>query len=374
MEVVVDTSCLQVSQAGVPRYTRGLLRGLVESAGPADTVHTIEFGIPNLDYAQPKRSLVTAVREGLWGPLVAPIDLKDMGANLLHSPDLPIIRTRRTPHVVTLHDLAILQKPHRYRRWQRWSGTRRISHLQDHDLVVCISEFTANLAMRVLHLDARQIRVIPNGCNYADCPAPKSIRPKGLPENLDYFLFVGSLEPGKNLQMLVKAWKLAKQQGIELPPLVIVGARREGVPREDAHPEDWHYLGHVSDTELAFLYQHARSLLFPSTYEGWGLPIVEAMALGCPVLASPLTAIPEAAGEAALLVAPQPEAWLDGIRYLLRDAVREPLIERGRAHAQQFTWKRMGTELWDAYRAVKRTSRRLKATPPPEATPRPAIV
>lgn len=352
MKIVIDTSCLHVSQAGVPRYTRGLVRGLTESARPGQEVHTIEFGISSIDNAPPQRVLVTALREGVWGPYSAPMDIMQMGSDLLHSPHPPIIRTQHTPHVVTLHDLAVIQTPERYRRWHRWSGARRITSLHRHDLVVCISEFTANLAMEMLELDARQIRVIPNGCNFVDPAPPQALCPEDSVVEGDYFLFVGSLEPGKNLQLLIDTWNLARQKGIELPPLAVVGARWEGVPAEANAPKEWHYLGHVPDTELVYLYQHARGLLFPSTYEGWGLPIVEAMALGCPVVASPLTAIPEAAGDAALLIDQSPETWLDSIQFLMSDANREPLIQKGRQHAAQFTWKRMGESLWEAYEDV----------------------
>ncbi len=351
MDIVIDTSCLHVSQAGIPRYTRGLLRGLAEACPQESRIRTIEFGVANHDYRQPRRSLVTAIREGVWGPLIAAQDLEHMGAGLLHSPDLPIIRTQ-TPHVVTLHDFALFDTPHRYRPWQRWSGQRRMAMLNQYDRVICISEFTANEAMRRLRLPSSQIEVIPNGCDYADCSAPITTRPDSPIAHGDYFLFVGSLEPGKNLQLLVDTWALARQRRVELPPLIVVGARREGVDSEAPPPADWGYLGHVPDTELAYLYRHARALLFPSTYEGWGLPIVEAMALGCPVVASPLTAIPESAGDAALLVEQTPDAWLEAAKVLLQDRNREPLMARGRAHARKFTWKRLGEATWATYESV----------------------
>src|SRR5205823_6706332 len=106
-------------------------------------------------------------------------------------------------------------------------------------------------------------------------------------------------EPGKNLALLKETYLLAAAKGIDLPPLLIIGARWEGVAREGRPPKNWHYLGHQSDEVLAWFYDHALALLFPSKYEGFGFPVLEAMSRGCPVVCSKVASIPEVGGDAA---------------------------------------------------------------------------
>jgi len=350
MKVAVDASSLRVTRAGVARYVRGILRGLRESARDGDEVSPIEFQFDNFDFRQPRRSLITAFREGVWGPLLAPLEVRARGSQVLHSPHPPIIQATGLPQVTTLHDLAVIERADRFRKWHRWSGRRRLEQLKRQRTVIAISEFTAGKAVALLGLDRRRLRVIHSGCDYVGTDVPAGTRPAALADNEDFFLFVGSLEPGKNLQLLVETWDLARKAGLDLPPLVVAGARWQGVGRESAPPGGWKYLGHIPETELIYLYRHARAFLFPSTYEGWGLPVHEAMALDCPVVACPLTAVPEAAGEAALLVEPRPEVWLDAIRSLLDDGARQCWIEQGRRRVRDFTWKATGEALWDTYR------------------------
>lgn len=350
MKVAVDASSLRVTRAGVARYVRGILRGLRESARDGDEVSPIEFQFDNFDYRQPRRTLVTAFREGLWGPVLAPMEVTSRGSDVLHSPHLPIIRAVGVPQVTTLHDLAVLERADRFRKWHRWSGRKRLEQLKRQRTIVAISDYTARKAVDLLGLDRRAIRVIHSGCDYVGTEVSAGTRPAALAENEDYFLFVGSLEPGKNLQLLVETWALARSRGIDLPPLVVAGARWQGVGQESEPPAGWKYLGHIPEAELIYLYRHARAFLFPSKYEGWGLPIHEAMALDCPVVACPLTAIPEAAGEGALLVEPRPEVWLEAIRSLLNEDVRQSWIEKGRRRVRPFTWKATGEALWETYR------------------------
>ncbi|HEY1718792.1 MAG TPA: glycosyltransferase family 1 protein, partial [Verrucomicrobiae bacterium] len=230
---------------------------------------------------------------------------------------------------------------------------RRLQNLHRADQIICISRFTADEAMALLNLPAAKLTVIHNGCDFhPDEPPPPEVKP-GFNVPADFFLFVGSLEPGKNLMLLKEVYALAEAEKRALPPLLIVGARWEGVGNEGAPPKDWHYLGRQPDDILVYLYRRALSLVFPSKYEGFGLPAVEAMALGCPVICSPVASLPEVGGDAAMFTDMTPAAYLKAMERLNREAsLRADLIEKGRAQAAKFSWNKCAGEVLEIYRSV----------------------
>jgi alpha-1,3-rhamnosyl/mannosyltransferase len=221
------------------------------------------------------------------------------------------------------------------------------------DRIICVSRFTADEAMRLLELPARILEVVYNG---HELPANAGRVPEEQPKlevPNEFFLFVGSLEPGKNLALLKEACRLAAAEEKPLPPLLIVGARWSGVETEGKAPADWHYLGRQPDEVLTFLYRRAIALVFPSKYEGFGLPVLEAMALGCPVICSPVASLPEVGGEAACYAALEPGSYVEKMRLLAREAdVRRSLIDRGRIQARRFSWDRCARQTVEVYRDV----------------------
>lgn len=348
MNILLDTTALYTDRAGVARYTRGLLRGLQE-AGLDDGIGQLVWPVENLDYAQPARALKTLARELIWANAVAP--WRARGADLLHHLSLPLVPfAGARSHVVTLHDVALLRNPRRFRPWLRWSGRRRLRRVGRADRIIAVSRFTADEAMRLLGLAARQIEVIPEAGWFGDELATAAPAPTGLPQ--DYFLFVGSLEPGKNLALLREIY-LADPRG--LPPLVVVGARWPGVGREGAAPPDWHFLGAAERAQLPALYRGARGLLFPSLYEGFGLPPLEAMGAGCPVICGPVASLPEVAGNAAIFAPLEAGPFGAAMRRLAADnAWAAEWRERGLARAATFSWRRTAEETHRVYRDVMR--------------------
>lgn len=229
LRVAIDTNPLYVAQAGVARYVRGLLRGLRES-NPSDCCWLpLAWEVENFSYDQPTRALKTAFRELIWARWLAPRKLLSAGIELLHSTSEAMISPPvGLPHVVTLHDLALLRHPERFRRWQLLASTRRLRRLADVDHIICISRFTADEAMRLLGLPASQLTVVQNGY---DTPAVEASEPPAAAIAFkEFFLFVGSLEPGKNLSLLREVWTAAAVAGQNLPPLLIAGTRWAGVP------------------------------------------------------------------------------------------------------------------------------------------------
>ncbi len=348
MRVTIDTNGCYTTQAGVARYIRGLIRGMGRGV-PQVEVAKFAWEVENLGYRQPIRALKTFYRELVWAPCIAPLRLWRSPPEVFHNTALPIVDPpSRIAHVATLHDLAALRHPERFRRWQLAAARRLIGRIARADRVVCISRFTADEAMALLGVDSARIEVVHNGCDFVDdTPAD---RVPNFPVPTEFFLFVGSLEPGKNLRLLREAYELAAGKGDRLPPLMIVGARWEGVPGEGAPPVDWHYLGRQPDEILVHLYRRALALLFPSKYEGFGLPIAEAMSLGCPVVCSPVASLPEVAGDAAELIPLEADTYREAIQRLTRDpSLRDDLRRRGLAWVNRFSWVRCAQGTLGAY-------------------------
>jgi len=343
-----------VTQAGIARYVRGLKRGL-EQARPGDVeIFPVAWEVENFAYKQPLRAMKTIYRELIWGKLIAPRILRRNEADLLHSTSSLFIRCPGgVKHLVTLHDLSISRHPERFRSWQVRAWRRRLPVIVNADRVVTISRFTADEAMKLLGLPASRIDVVHNGCDWHDDQITFQEQEPADGVSDEFFLFVGSLEPGKNLSLLKEAYLLAQSRRQSLPPLIIVGSRWEGVATEGEQPQGWHYLGRQPDEVLLYLYRRARALLFPSIYEGFGLPIVEAMAQGCPVVCSPTSSLPEVAGDAAMIIPLSVPDYLQAMQELCkRPDLRADLIVRGRTRAAHFTWKRCAEETAAVYRKI----------------------
>jgi glycosyltransferase involved in cell wall biosynthesis len=204
-----------------------------------------------------------------------------------------------------------------------------------------------------------KVRVIPLGPGLP-LGGPDAGLPEGVPAG--YALSVGTLEPRKNLETLLRAWRHLRRRrrgrGEATPPLVLCGGygwKAEGLRREveAARAEGWlHHFGYVSEEELAAFYRHARLFVFPSRYEGFGLPLLEAMSAGVPAVASDLPVLRELAGDAALYAPPRnEEAWAERVDGLLDDPdLAARLAAAGRERAARFTWERAAEEHMAVFR------------------------
>ncbi len=356
IRVALDTSALHVTQAGVARYIRGLLSGFAELARPDITIQQVAWKKENFGFRQPQRALRTVYRDVVWRCVVAPFVLRRLSPDVFHAPAGGYVHPGRAIRwIITLHDLAVFRFPERFRPWHRHHSRRWASLALQADRVICISQFTADEAMAVLGIRAAKLEVVHNGCDFHACaPRPEETKPEcELPG--EFFLFVGSLEPGKNLALLRQVYELASSRGVRLPPLVIVGARWAGVPGEGRPPANWQYLGRQPDSALVYLYRRALALAFPSKYEGFGLPVVEAMALGCPVVCAPVASLPEVGGAAPLYSALAVEPWLTALLEVARNGdCRRECIEAGRRQAQKFSWLRCAEQTVAVYDGVIR--------------------
>jgi alpha-1,3-rhamnosyl/mannosyltransferase len=229
-----------------------------------------------------------------------------------------------------VHDLAILRAPEAFPRWHRLYGSAGLTRvLQAADAVVAVSEFTRAEIVELARVPEDRIRVVWNGVDAV-------FTPEGPRAPGEYVLAVATLEPRKNLGRAVDA---AREAGVELR---VVGARGwRGV-----EVDGW--VGEIPDAELAALYRGARCVLYPSLYEGFGLPVLEAMACGTPVVTSIVTVMEEVAGGAAILVDPlEVSAIAEGIAEAF--SRRDELVPAGLARARRCTWESAAdavVELW----------------------------
>jgi glycosyltransferase involved in cell wall biosynthesis len=237
--------------------------------------------VERLEYPATSR-LRTLAADVLWYPrLRAPT-----GADVLHCPTFRGPFRSRAPLVVTVHDLAVLRHPEWFNRWtatySRFAVPRVVAAAQR---VIAVSELTKRELVDLLCVDPATIRVVPNGVE-------EVFRPDGPSAEGDYVLAVGTLEPRKNLARIAQAVD---------GELRVVGARGWGGVDP---PSNVRWLGDVPDEELAGLYRGARCLVYASLYEGFGIPVAEALACGCPVVTSRASAMAEIAGDDAVYVDP----------------------------------------------------------------------
>jgi glycosyltransferase involved in cell wall biosynthesis len=308
LRVGIDTSPLIQTRAGTARHVRGLLGALKDRLG-------IELELLSFGGKGPASSVV---RDALWYPVGL---RRARGLDVLHCTTFRAPALSRVPTVVTVHDLAILRYPDAFPRWHRLygnAGLRRVLHAAD--AVVAVSEFTKEEVVALASVPRERIRVLPNGVD-------EVFTPSGPSAEGSYLLVVATLEPRKNLGRAVEAARIA---GIELR---VVGARGWG----GVEVPGW--IGEIPDTELATLYRGARCVLYPSLYEGFGLPVLEAMACGTPVVTSRGTAMEEVAGGAAVLADPL-DATSIAEAIAQADSRRDELVPLGLARVREFTWAR----------------------------------
>ena len=241
--------------------------------------------------------------------------------------------------IITIHDLNFLYNPSWVsRRFYYFYKFLVTAGAQTSRLVLTVSEFSKAEIQRLLHVPATDIAVVYN----AVTKLSETTKEPFIPQ--DYILSVSSTNPRKNLDRLLRAFQQLPDQNIKL---VLVGLPHQAGASEHLAGENILFLGHVDDATLANLYQHARAFVYPSLYEGFGIPPLEAMQYGCPVVVAQSSSLPEVCGEAAYYVAPhQEESIAEGIEKVLDDDVlRNKLINQGYEQVQRFDWNQSAAKL-----------------------------
>jgi glycosyltransferase involved in cell wall biosynthesis len=331
LELCVNLRTLGYRITGVQRYLLSLLPHM-----PAQ-----------LNSVKPSRAL-QGIKGHVWEQFYLPTQLR---RRLLWSPGNtgPITVSRQ---VLTVHDAAALDHPEWFeRKFALWYGALLPRLVRKVRAIITVSHFSRERIVQLTGVDGERVHVIANGVEArfrpANMAAVKEIRAK-FELNDPYILFVGSLEPRKNLKVLLQAWQLGSFDGAMLAVVGASGHLFQNL-QFDSVPEGVRLLGRVEDELLPALYSGAAGFVYPSVYEGFGLPPLEAMACGCPIAVSDIPAHREVCGSTALYFDPfSPEDLSSKLELLLRlDATsRASYVEGGINRAANYSWTNAAHHTW----------------------------
>lgn len=373
MNICIDISPAAHRKAGLGRYAREL----AEHVHATDTEHTYTLftyqpsrarvpealaHLPTLSVALPAKPWRMSVLLAHY--LRLPMDRMFPGVDLFHGTDHLLPPFRRIRSVFTLHDLIPQLLPEFHLPMNRWFLSLMFPRfLREADAVIVVSECTKRDALRLYHVPEEKIRVIYEGVHPRFAPVRDRVEiarvraAYHLPD--DYILYVGTIEPRKNLMRLLEAFRALKQEGYP-QRLVLVGAlgwlyepvldslAALGLEDDVIRP------GYITDHDLPALYSGAAMFVFPSLYEGFGLPPLEAMASGVPTIVSDASSLPEVVGDAALKVPPTDTAALkEAMERVLTDSeLAARLAAAGPERARLFTWDKAAAQTIALYREV----------------------
>jgi len=375
--------------AGIHRYIQALLEHLPQVSSHRFSAYVGDPRVrpeewPGLEVRKAPFTTTRPPLRILWEQLLQPPTLLRDGADLIHGMAYALPLLCPTASVVTVHDLSFLRFPRAFKRGNRiyLSVATRLAVARA-DAVIAVSRHTARDLERLLGVPPERIHVVPNGVDGRFRPLSRREverfrHRRGLPER--FILYVGTIEPRKNLETLVRAYaELLRQDPRAAIPLIIAGGRGwyyEGVFAlvERLRLETViRFPGFIDHRELPLWYNAATLFVFPSLYEGFGLPVLEAMACGTPVVASNASSLPEVVGEAGLLVEPcDVEGLAESMRRVLMDTgLREELCARGRARASEYSWHATAMQTTAVYDRVLGVVS-FASSPAPPSQPQPS--
>ncbi|MCM3880596.1 MAG: glycosyltransferase family 4 protein [Vicinamibacterales bacterium] len=381
MRIVVDYRPALRARTGVGEYIHQAIKALAHAGEDEVTLfssswkdrpaHGLSSDFPNVhivDQRIPVRALNLAWHRLGWPPVEA---VAGGSYDVAHSPHPLLLPSRSAAQLVTIHDVHFLSHPERTsQEIRRDYPSLAAAHARRADRIIVSSRFAAGEVQRAFELDAGKIAVCPAG-------APEWANVASGGDANGYVLFMGTLEARKNVGGLLQAYGQLLSRNSQTPKLMIAGGATPDAakwleiiskPPLAGHVE---YLGYVEADRRESLFRGARLFVLPSFEEGFGLPALEAMAAGVPVVASDRGALPEVVGDAGLLVDPQDTAALVNAleRIISDDVLRANLSRRGLERARQFTWTRAAADIRQAYQHAVQ-ARRQRDTAPTHANRR----
>jgi len=357
IRVGIDGRAFSSPAAGVRRYVSELVPALLSSGDALDLVAlggaaaSIPSGVRHVSEPwHPPSNLG-------WAAVGLPRAARRAAVDLIHAPAYTAPLHSAVPTVVTIHDVSYERHPEWYpyrRDWLRRAFYRRSARAAAH--ILTDSEFSRGEIVAAYGIDRARITVAPLGVSGFD-PASSPPAPLSPGVSSPFLLHVGDLHPRRNLPMAVKALLVARERLGSPLSLVLAGVDR-GMGDQllamtaTSGAGALVALGAVAEPALHALYQHAAALVYPSRYEGFGLPVLEAMASGTPVIASRAASIPEVVGDSGVLLDPDDsQGWADAIVQIVSDpAFAGRLRSEGLVRAASFTWARTARITLDAYR------------------------
>ena len=375
MKIVLDATSIRDRPSGIGIYIKNLLAGMLEILSEGGQINfdlrilyknkvlwqflnnqikgSKVLPIYGFHYPFPSEVSLQILRRSQW--------IRFLFENLLGKPDIfhgldylnyPL---KNSYNILTLHDLSFMRYPqYAPDRVLKLYQKRLENCFQWTDLIIAVSESTKQDIIEFFSINPQKIWVTPLASRYTPMP----VIPLNFP--FPYLLFVSTLEPRKNIKTLVKAFEILKQQYKIPHHLILIGKKGwkyttilETIASSPVQ-DSIHHLDYLDDRQLIQFYQQATAFLYPSYYEGFGLPVLEALTLGIPVITSNQSSLPEVTGDAALLVHPED---VDGLVSATRSVIENPDLQRhlsqaGRERSLLFSWKKTALQTLAAYKSL----------------------
>ncbi|MDD9951916.1 MAG: glycosyltransferase family 1 protein [Zetaproteobacteria bacterium] len=354
-KLVVDARMItRKNTHGIARYTLEWLKYLAQNPSP----YLVPVMLTAPDFPQEQFTCSTAIAQvqtsipwiSLQEQLLLPLLLKKIGCQLFHSPSFMSLMWTPCPLVMTIHDLNHVHLPHHYGMAQKWYYrllvARAISRAQ---LIFTVSKFSQTELERIYPASKGKIVVTGNGvaeCFRLETNAPATLAPH-LAHTGPYFVAIASDKAHKNLEWIVQAVEIMHDHDPQLK-VIVCGTRPEQLCKqidEKRLRSRFIFTGPLNDHELAYVLRHAKALLFPSIYEGFGLPVLEALACGTAVVCAQATSLPEVAGEHAFYFEPTRfESFYSAMHTAWKAHDSTALKQARSTHAHTFCWDAFGQQ------------------------------
>ncbi|MDD5079049.1 MAG: glycosyltransferase family 1 protein [Candidatus Omnitrophica bacterium] len=375
MLIGIDARFAVHKRRGIGNYTLKLIKNLAEI--DIKNKYILYIDIEDRDNILPVKSnfKIQRIRPSnylVWEQVMLPMRAKRDNVDILHCTGntAPILLDNRIRLVVSIHDVMYLKKyselPKSTSFYQRMGRLYRktvvpktISHLS---MVLTVSEFSKNDIINNLRgIGGGRVRVVYEAANevFGQVEKTTSLQKIKRKFNIEgrYILTLGAEDPRKNTDLVIKKFLDLKNENKIKEKLVIVGipdwkhTKFYNIAQESKCKNDIIFTDFISEEDLVMLYNCASLFLYPSLYEGFGMPVLEAMACGVPVITSNVTSMPETAGDAAILINPRDSEELKGsiLNLLNNEKLRDELIKKGLQQAKKFSWKRMAEETLKVY-------------------------
>jgi len=383
MLIAVDATPIREKPSGIGFYTLSLIRALAQLQAQANFELTIAYQPslknwlkgnfnPPLNLSNnfsikclPLPVTISALLSKFPNPIIPYYEKYLDKPDLLQGTDHYVYPARNSLKIMTIHDLTFIKYPE-YTNSIVKSYTQRVkSCLNWTDAVITFAENTKQEICEYLNVSPERIFITPQASRYypdylTQTDGNELAKTVNYPWDQPYILFVSTLEPRKNLVNLIKAFNLLKQDTKIPHNLVLIGQpgwNYQNILKEinnSPWQQNIYRLGYLSDDLVALFYQEADVFVYPSFYEGFGLPVLEAMTLGAPVVTSNTSSLPEVTGDAAILVDPQNvEEMGAGIFQVISDRqLRDQLIQLGKQRANLFSWENTAKATVNIYRTL----------------------